>query len=62
MNLTEETLGPNGGFKKNNLKDIFHLEDEYINEDDFKWKPVLNYPLTTMRLILLNTVTCIKNL
>ena len=36
MNLTEETLGPHGGFKKNNLKDIFHLEDEYINEDDFQ--------------------------
>ena len=36
MNLTDETLRPHGGFKKNNLNDIFHLEDEYINEEDFQ--------------------------
>ena len=35
MNLTDETLSPHGGLAKNNLNDIFDLDDEYINEDDF---------------------------
>ena len=36
MNLIEDTLEPHEGVSKNNLDEIFHIDDEYINEEDFQ--------------------------
>ena len=36
MNLIDETLEPHGGVSKNNLDEIFHVDDEYINDEDFQ--------------------------
>ena len=36
MNLNEETLEPHGGVSKNNLEEIFHIDEEYTNEEDFE--------------------------
>ena len=33
MNLTEETLGPHGGFAKNNLNKIFHIDEEAFDDE-----------------------------
>ena len=43
MKLTDETLGPHGGFDKNNLNSIFHIEDEMFDNEEpqirFKLSP-----------------------
>ena len=36
MNLIDETLEPHGGVSRNNLDEIFHIDDEYTNEEDFQ--------------------------
>ena len=36
MNLIDETLEPHGGVSRNNLDEIFHIDDEYTSEEDFQ--------------------------
>ena len=34
MNLTDETLGPHGGFAKNDLNKNFQIEEETFNDEE----------------------------
>ena len=43
MNVTDETLGPHGGFAKNNLNSIFHIEEEQFDNEE---EPQIRFKLS----------------
>jgi len=57
MNLNEETLEPHGGFAKNYLNNLLHLEDEIFDDDE---GPQLRFKLSPYNDESINAY-CVSN-